>query len=152
MKIFYHLDLDGKAAGAIVLMYATRHDKYPLECIEINYGMAFPFDRIHENEQVWIVDYSILPEEMDKLFAITSDIIWIGYYKCFAVNMGMISSDDFASIDVDNYDILVGFCTDGKQWRYSLRSDKVDVSFVAMQFGGGGHRGAAGFASADFIL
>lgn len=49
-------------------------------------------------------------------------------------------------------DILIGFCTDGKQWRYSLRSDKVDASLIAMQFGGGGHRGAAGFASADFVL
>ena len=297
MKIFYHLDLDGKAAGAIVLRYAAQYDRYPVECIEINYGMAFPFDRIREDEQVWIVDYSILPEEMDKLFAITNDVVWIdhhksaiqryddyprniagvrydgiagcmltwayvkhientpihktrpefapnmcddapmcvkyigdydvwrfeygedtkdyhfylesfsdneispegkvwnhllgrdldqgtnaylldvgnairGYrenlmsqyvksygfetelmgYKCFAVNMGMISSDDFASINADNYDVLIGFCTDGKQWRYSLRSDKVDVSLIAMQFGGGGHRGAAGFASADFIL
>lgn len=296
MKILYHLDLDGKAAGAIVLRCATQYDKYPVECIRINYGMAFPFDRIREGEQVWIVDYSISPEEMDKLFTITNDVVWIDHhksaiqryddyprdiegirydgiagcmltwayikhiantpvhkpkpefvpnmcddtpmcvkyigdydvwrfeygedtknyhfylesfsddeirpegklwnhllsrdlsgmnaylldigkairryrenlmnqyvkeygfeaellgYKCFAVNMGMISSDDFASIDVDNYDILIGFCTDGKQWMYSLRSDKVDVSLVAMQFGGGGHRGAAGFASADFIL
>lgn len=292
MKIFYHLDLDGKAAGAIVLRWATRYDKYPVECIEINYGMAFPFDRIREGERVWIVDYSISPEEMDKLFTITNDIVWIDHhksaiqryddyprdiegirydgiagcmltwayikhiantpvhksksefapnmcddapmcvkyigdydvwrfeygedtkdyhfylemfsddeirpegkawnhlllrdlgsvldvgnairsyrenlmkqyvksygfetellgYKCFAVNMGMISSDDFASINVDNYDILIGFCTDGKQWRYSLRSDKVDASLIAMQFGGGGHRGAAGFASADFVL
>ena len=297
MKIFYHLDLDGKAAGAIVLRCATQYDKYPVECIEINYGMAFPFDRIREGEQVWIVDYSISPEEMDKLFTITNDIVWIDHhksaiqryddyprdiegirydgiagcmltwayikhiantpvyksksafspnmcddapmgvkyigdydvwrfeygedtkdfhfyleafgneillpngnvwdmlfgtnwddsaidyclnigrqvrsyrenlmsqyvksygfetelmgYKCFAVNMGMISSDDFASINVDNYDILIGFCTDGKQWRYSLSSDKVDASLIAMQFGGGGHRGAAGFASADFAL
>ena len=73
-------------------------------------------------------------------------------YKCFAVNMGMIGSDDFISIDANNYDILIGFCTDGKQWRYSLRSNTVDVSLIAMQFGGGGHKGAAGFAIADFIL
>lgn len=297
MKIFYHLDLDGKAAGAIVLRCAAQHDRYPVECIEINYGMAFPFDRIREDEQVWIVDYSILPEEMNKLFAITNDVVWIdhhksaiqrydgyprnidgvrydgiagcmltwayvkhiantsiykskpefapnmcddapmcvkyigdydvwrfeygedtkdyhfylesfsdneirpegkvwnhllgrdldqgtnaylldvgnairGYrenlmsqyvkaygfetelmgYKCFAVNIGMISSDDFASINADNYDIMIGFCTDGKQWRYSLRSSTVDVSLIAMQFGGGGHKGAAGFATDDNIL
>ena len=30
-------------------------------------------------------------------------------------------------------------------WRFSLRSDKLDCSEIAKQFGGGGHKGAAGF-------
>lgn len=293
MKAFYHLDLDGKASAALVRKYATNFDKYEPEYIEINYGMDFPFEKIRNGECVWIVDYSITPDEMTELLSITENVIWIdhhksaiqryeGYernidgirydgiagcmltwaylnhianvpahksqvdfvpnmcndapmcikyigdydvwrfeygentknyhfyleslgnlppessywdlllndnaitrrdhvltgekiknyrsfmmkeylksygfetsllgYKCFAVNMALISSDDFSSIDTNSYDILVGFCFNGLRWSYSLRSEKVDVSIVAMQFGGGGHRGAAGFSADRYVL
>jgi nanoRNase/pAp phosphatase (c-di-AMP/oligoRNAs hydrolase) len=75
-------------------------------------------------------------------------------YKCYAVNMAMISSDDFESIDTDQYDMLIGFSFNGKKWRYSLRSDngRVDCSKIAMKYGGGGHKGAAGFNSKELLL
>ena len=41
------------------------------------------------------------------------------------------------------------FSYTGTQWSFSLRSDTVDVSEVAVKFGGGGHRGAAGFRRDD---
>lgn len=293
MKVFYHVDNDGKCAGFWVKQLAQHYDNYPLEFYKINYGMDFPFDEIQPNEQVYIVDYSIFPEEMDKLLEITQDVVWIdhhqsaikryeGYakdirgirldgiagcmltycflkymtnggigeivnnfnismtqkapmftrlvadydvwtfeyglqtrqfssgfqlyenepeneiweellndsdemlldyicksgadiiqyrvkwaaeycatkgfdatldgFKCFAINLAMVSSDDFDSIDSENYDMFVGFSYDGKAWTYSLRSTKIDVSKIAMNYGGGGHAGAAGFSSEELLL
>lgn len=290
MKVFYHVDNDGKCAAYWVKHFVNNNDGYETEYIKINYGMEFPLEKINVDEIVYIVDYSILPEEMDKLFEITKNVTWIdhhisaierykgynkkirglrydgiagcmltycylkhmtnhglgeikpfdksmvedapmftkliadydvwafiygdttrafqkgfelfknepldevwealfdcdnnvefitsrGYtiieyrknmmaeyckakgfeaeldgHKCFAVNMAMISSDDFVIDNVDDYDILVGFSFDGESWNYSLRSTKIDCSKVAMKYGGGGHKGAAGFNNSNFVL
>lgn len=290
MKIFYHLaDADGKCSGFLVKKYAKHFDKYEIEFCGINYGIDFPFDKIQKDEQVFIVDYSIFPEEMDKLLEITDNVVWIDHhkssiqryenydkkidgvrydgvagcaltfcylnfmvdygianiksfdtemlkmmpmfvsligdydvwtfefgdrtrdfhsglmlkehnpwdsiwhelytdavvnqiirygkiaklarmsmmkdyckakgfeatlngYKVFAINMAMVSSDDFESVDASKYDLFVGFSFDGKTWNYSLRSTKVDCSEIAMSYGGGGHVGAAGFNSNEFVL
>ena len=62
----------------------------------------------------------------------------------------------FASSDVPEtgHDALMGFGYDGKVWRFSLYHAKhrtdIDLSEIAKQFGGGGHRGACGF-STDYI-
>ena len=80
MKIFYHIDNDGKCAGFWVYQMVTQ-DKYGKECISINYDIPFPFEKINPDEKVYIVDYSILPEEMDQLLEITSDVVWIDHHK-----------------------------------------------------------------------
>ena len=302
MKIFYHIDNDGKCAGFWVYQMVYP-DQYRKECIPINYDVPFPFEKINKNEKVYIVDYSILPEEMDRLFEITSNVTWIDHhksaierykdydkeirgvrydgvagcmltfcylhfmtqagegdiipfelnmvqyaplftkliadydvwtfeygdqtrefekgfslypheptdqiwgdlfdqylfindksekdnltkkiakeghllikyrrammksyckangfeamlensYKVYAVNMAMMSSDDFVIDNVDDYDLLVGFSCDGHQWRYSFRSakEKIDCAKIAERYGGGGHVGAAGCNTKDFIL
>lgn len=303
MKVFYHSDNDGKCAGYWVKKLNELKDNYTDEYIKINYGMDFPFDSIGKDEIVYIVDYSISPEEMDRLLEITKNVIWIDHhksaiekysdydkeiaglrydgiagcmltyiylnymtdeigeiinkfdpafartapwftkfiadydvwafeydektrefqkgfelyphdpeekvwnellyeegistsdeqgilrlpileriigngktiieyrknmmaeycknkgfeaefegYKCFVINMAMISSDDFVIDNIDDYDILIGFSYDGENWNYSLRSTKVDCAMLAMKYGGGGHKGAAGFSSPDFVL
>ena len=290
MKVFYHVDNDGKCAAYWVKHFVNNNDGYETKYIKINYGMEFPFEKIGINEIVYIVDYSILPEEMDKLLEITdkvtfidhhksaiekykeydkeirgvrydgvagcmltycylkhmtnhgvgkikpfdesmtedapmftkliadydvwtfeygnttrafqkgislfknepTDEIWekllnhndiidfviaAGYtiieyrknmmfdyckakgfetelngYKCFAVNMAMMNSDDFVIDNVNDYDILIGFSFNGEEWNYSLRSTKIDCSKIAMSYGGGGHKGAAGFNSHNFVL
>lgn len=76
-------------------------------------------------------------------------------YKCFTVNHGLINSDFFESVD-DMYDVYIGFAYNGgsKKWSYSLRAanDDVDVSKIAVKYGGGGHKGAAGFVSDKYVL
>lgn len=70
-------------------------------------------------------------------------------YKCFAVNLGRCNSDYFKSVGgTDKYDILIPFIFNGKKWSVSLYSghNGVDVSKIAMKYGGGGHRGASGFS------
>lgn len=76
----------------------------------------------------------------------------LGEYKCFAINIGMVDSEWFSSVDADKYDIFVGFGWNGSKWKYSLRSEKVNVADIAMLYGGGGHAGAAGFSSDKLLL
>ena len=81
MKCFYHIDNDGKCAGFWVNELARHYDGYEKEFLPINYGMKFPFESILPNEQIFIVDYSILPEEMDRLLEITKDVTWIDHHQ-----------------------------------------------------------------------
>ena len=81
MKCFYHVDEDGRLAGFWVNELARHYDGYEKEFIPINYGMEFPFESIRPNEQIFIVDYSIFPEEMDKLLEITKDVTWIDHHQ-----------------------------------------------------------------------
>lgn len=126
MKCFYHVDADGKAAGFMVYKYESGEETtvnklrqglkdletggyYPLnimsksDFIKINYGMEFPFDQIEKGERVYIVDYSIEPDEMRALLKITSDVIWIDHhktaiekYKDFEANIPGIRYDGIA--------------------------------------------------------
>ena len=297
MKVFYHIDNDGKCAGFWVKKLAWG-DEYEKEFTPINYNIPFPFDKINKDEKVYIVDFSIKPEEMDKLLEITPNVTWIDHHKTaieaykdydkeirgirydgiagcmltfcyldsmtdggegeikpftedmvkrapwftkyiadydvwtfiyeddtrafekgftlypheptdeiweklcacefsyndtslvkeiirrgktiiayrksmmteyckhkgfeatldghkvFAVNMAMLNSDDFIVDHPDDYEMFVGFSFDGATWNYSLRAvnDTIDCSEVAKKYGGGGHRGASGFNTTDFIL
>ena len=96
MKCFYHNDNDGKAAAFCVHAWVgikppagrlvraisnMRLDIQGVDFIEMSYGMPFPFDNIQGGEQVWIVDYSIQPEEMTRLLGITKDVTWIDHHK-----------------------------------------------------------------------
>lgn len=83
MKCFYHVDADGICAGFWVDYFEDRkvmaHAKRKFYLI--NYGMEFPLGDIEPGEKIYIVDYSIEPEEMDKLLEITDDVVWIDHHK-----------------------------------------------------------------------
>jgi oligoribonuclease NrnB/cAMP/cGMP phosphodiesterase (DHH superfamily) len=81
MKCFYHDDADGHCAGFWVHLSAGITDKYQSnEFIPINYHIPFPIESIKKDEQVWIVDYSISIDEMDKLLDITENVVWIDHH------------------------------------------------------------------------
>lgn len=68
-------------------------------------------------------------------------------YRCYAVNIGK-SGTEFFGEKVKEYDILIPFIyTKDGNWTFSLYSvnENVDCSELAKKYGGGGHRGAAGF-------
>jgi len=67
-------------------------------------------------------------------------------HSCFAVNLPRCNSNFFDSLEKE-YDILMPFYWNGEFWSVSLYSNpnKIDVSIIAKQYGGGGHKGAAGF-------
>lgn len=83
MKCFYHKDSDGKCAGFWVALNVGIHDKYNDMPVfqEIDYRTKFPMETIRKDEQVYIVDYSISPDEMRELLNITKDVTWIDHHK-----------------------------------------------------------------------
>lgn len=70
-------------------------------------------------------------------------------FTLLACNTARYNSQLFAAGLKPEHDGCFGFNWDGqkKEWRVSLYSDKpgIDLSVVAMKYGGGGHRGACGF-------
>ncbi len=265
MKIFYHNDVDGKCAAHVIAhkFHHTSQENNE-DYIEINYGMEFPLAIIEKNEEVFIVDYSIEIEVMDRLLNITSNVFWIDhhitaiekymnypsilqglrkveysgcvltylylynvsfekvpmpiryigdrdtwqwrygeetklfcsgaelydlnplssdwkilfnsqdnvkkegliverykkqwnkdYVKSFAyytifegyetviVNIGHVGSEIFDSIE--KKPLLIMYAHDGKEFKVSLRSETINVSKIALKYGGGGHPGASGF-------
>jgi oligoribonuclease NrnB/cAMP/cGMP phosphodiesterase (DHH superfamily) len=70
---------------------------------------------------------------------------WEGLHFC-ALNFGKGSSKIFDSVK-DKYDAFITFIYDGRKYTVSLYTDRpdLDVSKIALKYGGGGHRGACGF-------
>jgi len=67
--------------------------------------------------------------------------------NCIAMNGGL-GLQIFDSVWCDKYDMMITFSTNGEQWRVSLYQtgrENVDCSVIAKKYGGGGHKGAAGF-------
>ena len=73
--------------------------------------------------------------------------------KCYVINQksnSLIFGEDI----YNTYPICAVFAYDGEYYEYTLySSDKdVDCSKIAEKFGGGGHKGAAGFRSKELVL
>ena len=68
------------------------------------------------------------------------------------LNTGRFNSLTFAALDnpETGHDALLGYMFNGKCWTVSLYHAKhrtdIDLSLIAVKHGGGGHRGACGFA------
>lgn len=98
--IFYHKDLDGRCSAGVMyhfLVGTRKHSLSPSSIIfhSITYGMEFPFEKIAEDDHVYIVDYSIHPDEMLRLWGLTKNIVWIDHhitaiekYKDFPYDIG----------------------------------------------------------------
>lgn len=65
-------------------------------------------------------------------------------YDCLVCNSHDKTSELFGS-KFNDYDLCSVYCFDGNKYTVSLYSQKVDVSEIAKKYGGGGHKGAAGF-------
>jgi Predicted phosphohydrolase (DHH superfamily) len=76
-------------------------------------------------------------------------------HRGLAVNWSLEASDIGEYIYKElGYPLAILFYYSGKNWTFSLRSNKIDVSELALKHGGGGHPGAAGFRhdSIDWFL
>lgn len=76
-------------------------------------------------------------------------------HRGLAVNWSLEASDMGEYIYKDlKYDVAIMFYFTGEVWNFSLRSQKVDVSELALKYGGGGHPGASGFRrdNLDFLI
>ena len=73
-------------------------------------------------------------------------------YTILAANISYVSSLFFEDHpEVNNVDILMPFSWNGKSWKISMytKLDEVDVSKICYEFGGGGHKKAAGFTTKE---
>lgn len=80
------------------------------------------------------------------------EVEWEGM-RWIAINGPYRGSGVFKSVfDPAKHHGMLSFFWNGKEWRFGLYSDRddVDVSEVAKRYGGGGHRGAAGFQIGAF--
>lgn len=81
MKCFYHNDLDGRCAGAIVAQYENNYNKE--DFIEVDYVMQLPLDIIEEDEKVYFVDYSFKKDtlwQLVKVLGKTPNVVWIDHH------------------------------------------------------------------------
>jgi hypothetical protein len=69
------------------------------------------------------------------------------------LNTARCNSNTFAALDMPEtgHDALMGFYFNGSKWTVSMyhaahRKD-LDLSLIAVKYGGGGHRGACGFTA-----
>ncbi len=83
----------------------------------------------------------------EQLASTTFTFTWNGY-KCIACNCQFTGSKVFDSISkIEEFDLMITFGFNGKLWNVSLYSEKENVfcGDIAKRYGGGGHKGAAGF-------
>ena len=93
--------------------------------------------------------YDYLEKDNTKYAESFSFVTMLDEFFCICCNRGASGSSLFNSVwNEKQYDMMVTFCrTNDKRWLVSLYTthDGVDCSKVAQRYGGGGHRGAAGF-------
>lgn len=80
MIIYYHNDADGRCAAAIVLL--TRSSTAHL--IEKPYNKPFIYDGIKKNDDVWLVDLAISPDELDEICKRAQNVYWFDHHKSTA--------------------------------------------------------------------
>lgn len=78
MRVYFHNDLDGRAAGAIV--WRTIGKNANPEMIEVDYKDDIDMEKIKTGDKIIIVDFSFKPEVMEEVLRKTTDIIWIDHH------------------------------------------------------------------------
>ncbi len=73
-------------------------------------------------------------------------------YTCLAVNTALANMSFFDSVRSSKYDMYIVFAHNGTNFTYSLYSETIDVAKIAEEYGGGGHKGAAGFRSDELLI
>lgn len=81
MKCFYHNDLDGRCAGAIVAQFTQNYNRE--DYFEVDYVRPLPLNKIQNGETVYFVDYSFKKDsvwQLDKVIANECNVIWIDHH------------------------------------------------------------------------
>ena len=82
MKCFYHNDMDGHAAAAIVAKETKNYKEE--DYFEIDYVSPIPIEEIDDGETVYFVDYSFDESNLmylDEMIEKQCNIIWIDHHK-----------------------------------------------------------------------
>lgn len=84
MIIVHHDDLDGRCSAAIAYRYLQKYNSNneQIKLYEIDYDTPFPIDKIVKNEKVYVLDFCLEDDEVNKkLLNITRNIVWIDHHK-----------------------------------------------------------------------
>ena len=82
MKCIHHNDMDGRSAARVVADFEGNYNES--DFFERDYSESLPYDKISENEKVYIVDYSFTVnnrEKLDKILEITDNVIWVDHHR-----------------------------------------------------------------------
>lgn len=112
MKCFYHTDLDGKCAGAIVYQWMQTKPflgDCSIEMIGIDYKDAIDIKTISPNEKLWIVDFSFKPEIMEEVLKITKNITWIDHHKTAMEYQYSIELDGVREVGLSGCELTWGY-------------------------------------------
>ena len=140
--------------------YASGMMKDPKEALETYYNFRYPMcedvAHIELKKGRAIAQYIESQNEIlahSKLCFNASFVSFTkGIYHVLVVNMSLMG-DMFKSRDMSGYDFTVGFMYNKSEgWKISLRSTgkDIDLGEIAKQYGGGGHKNAAGFKVATY--
>lgn len=78
MICIHHNDLDGRCSAAIVKYRFS--PRYVITFIEMDYSYELDLSKIKKDEYVYIVDFSLKPDVIEKLLAITKKVVWIDHH------------------------------------------------------------------------
>ncbi len=119
-------------------LFDTRPASPLWECLRIDPGLT----KRTVTAGQWAIQYrDNYCAEIAKAFGYETEI---GGQKAYAMNAYRFGSKGFGD-KFHTYPVCLAYIHDGKKFTVSLYSESVDVSQIAKQFGGGGHKGAAGF-------
>lgn len=99
--------------------------------------------RVHDGQTILLYVQNHNAEYARHAFEVELDEL-----HCIALNRMCTNSQAFDTIyDPKKHDAMLTFGWRNGQWTVSLYAtkDKIDVSVLAKKYGGGGHKGAAGF-------
>lgn len=126
MICLYHGDADGKCAAYWVKERGEK-DQYKDNYIMMSYETPIPWGEFHMGEVVYIVDFSISPEDMTKLLWVTPNVIWIDHHKS--------AIDKYKDFEVK----IKGLRVDGVAgcmltYLYTTSKDKIDGTFHKLPY------------------
>lgn len=79
IHIFYHsIDLDGHCSGAIAAYYFRSPKFFKLH--PIDHGDRFPWEEINPDDEVYMLDFALPPQDMERL-CVHSSVTWIDHHK-----------------------------------------------------------------------
>lgn len=103
-------------------------------------------DRIIERGRIV---YQYVQQENEKYVNGFSFVTTFEDYTCICCNKGVANSKLFDSVwNEKEHDLMMTFCRANNEfWLVTLYAidDRIDCGIIAKKYGGGGHRGAAGF-------
>ena len=136
----------------------------PFEFAFQSLGVNRPYERVWRDLFEGQIDVPQMVEQGKAILAfikhrdyrLSRNMAFEGTYnglRFIAANMAQAGSDFFESLDnIANYDFMVSFSLNKRcKWNLSFRTskDNVDVSAIAANFGGGGHKKASGASGLD---